>query len=441
MFRIMRAEAALLRSMPLETLDDGALVAHFECFGATLLHERALRQLHEVVSAQSRAYMVLEALVTAWIPNGDDGVMTRLMTGLGTLPNVRMTYGLMDLGMLATQERRARAYFMGELDAVALRNYERALAGTAVLAGLREFLADFGHRGSYESDVMSVRFAEDPTALLRMIQLHVRAGATGTAAAHAASRRELRRAAMTEIRHTLRAACGPLGSRLRWSVFSMVCRAVRRLLALRDECRHVTTMLVTHLRRVALEMGRRGARAGRLADSTDVFFLTWDEMSRLLREGDTDWAAVAAQRRRQRERDAEEVAPDLVGDDGTVGRREASTEARADADELFGHGVSPGVVSGRVRVLRSMEDIGRLSGEIVVFPSIEPTLTPIFPLVRGLVAEMGGLLSHAAILAREYGLPAIVNVPDATRRLRDGDRVELDGASGRIRVLERATSA
>jgi phosphohistidine swiveling domain-containing protein len=441
LFRIMRAEAALLRSVPLGSLDDPTLVAHFECFGATLLHERALRQLHEVVSAQSRAYMVLEALVTAWIPNGEDGIMTRLMTGLGTLPNVRMTYGLMDLGMLAAQDGRARAYFMGELDDAALRDYERALAGTAVLAGLQEFLGDFGHRGSYESDVMSARFAEDPTPLLRMIQLHVRAGATETAAAHTASRRELQRAAMTKIRQTLRAARGPLGFSLRWSVFSMVCSAVRRLLALRDECRHVTTMLVTHLRRVALEMGRRAARAGRLADSTDVFFLTWDEMPRLLREGDTDWAAVAAQRRRQRERDAEEVAPDLVSDDGTAGRREASTEARADADELIGHGVSPGVVSGRVRVLRSMEDIGRLSGEIVVFPSIEPTLAPIFPLVHGLVAEMGGLLSHAAILAREYGLPAIVNVPDATRRLRDGDRVELDGTSGRIRVLERATSA
>ena len=95
-------------------------------------------------------------------------------------------------------------------------------------------------------------------------------------------------------------------------------------------------------------------------------------------------------------------------------------------------------MTGRVRVLRSAETIGHLSGEIVVIPAIEPTLTPIFPLVRGFIAEMGGLLSHAAILAREYGLPAVVSVHGATRRLRDGDRVELDGSTGRIRVLERA---
>ena len=98
-------------------------------------------------------------------------------------------------------------------------------------------------------------------------------------------------------------------------------------------------------------------------------------------------------------------------------------------------------MTGTVKILRSMTELERLSGEIVVSPAIEPTLTPLFPLAGGMIAEMGGLLSHAAILAREHGLPAVVSVPDATRRLHDGDRVELDGTTGRIRVLERAGSA
>jgi phosphoenolpyruvate-protein kinase (PTS system EI component) len=76
-----------------------------------------------------------------------------------------------------------------------------------------------------------------------------------------------------------------------------------------------------------------------------------------------------------------------------------------------------------------------LSGEIVVPSAIEPSVTPLFPVVGGVIAEIGGVLSHAAILAREYGVPAVVNVKDATRRLRDGDRMQLNGATGRIRVL------
>jgi phosphohistidine swiveling domain-containing protein len=212
----------------------------------------------------------------------------------------------------------------------------------------------------------------------------------------------------------------------------IVCGALQRLLALRDECRHVTTMLVAHLRRLTLEIGTRAAAAGLLARREDAFFVTWDELPRVLAEPGRDWRGLALLRRRERERHARLEGPDLLAGDTALEPAAASS-----GEDLVGLGVSPGRVTGTVRVLRSIEGVERLAGEIVVFPTIEPTLTPVFPLVGGLIAEMGGLLSHAAILAREYGLPAVVNVRDATRRLRDGDRVEIDGTTGRVRVLER----
>ena len=436
LFRRLRREAAGLAVVPIGSLDDRALIAHLERFGATLLSESSLRRIHEVVSAQSRAYMVLEALLNAWIPTDADTLLKRLMTGLGTLPNVRMTYALMDLATLAARTPRARTYFTGDLDETALRDWDKRLAGTGVLTSLQTFLKHFGHRGSYESDVMSARFGEDPAPVLRLIQLHVRAGGAETAARHATERRRVRREAMAEVRQALRGGRSRIVFGLQWAVFSVVCSALQRLLALRDECRHVTTMLVGHLRKLALEIGRRGARAGTLAEASDVFFTAWDDLPRVLTEPSGGWGARAAERRRERERNAGLPAPDLVSSDGTECGIEIPPQP--EETELVGYGVSPGVVTGRVRVLQSIDGIEHLSGEIVVFPAIEPTLTPIFPLVRGVIAEMGGLLSHAAILAREYGLPAVVNVRDATRRLRDGDLIELDGASGRIRLLERA---
>ena len=105
---------------------------------------------------------------------------------------------------------------------------------------------------------------------------------------------------------------------------------------------------------------------------------------------------------------------------------------------MAGFGVSPGTVTGSVRIFRSVAELRVDPGDIVVLAAMEPTLTPIFPLVRGMIAEMGGLLSHASILAREYGVPTVVSVPEATQRLHDGDRVEMDGTTGRIRVLRRA---
>jgi phosphohistidine swiveling domain-containing protein len=437
LFRAMRREAAGLAAIPLDALTDRQLIAHFGRFSASMLRDSTLHRLHEVVSAQSRAYMVLEALLRAWAPGDADTLLKQMMTGLGTLPNMQMTYALMNLAAQAARDDRAHAYFAEAGDDNALRRYETALAGTDVLAGLAAFMREFGHRGPYESDVMSPRFADDPAPLLRLIQLHVRAGGAPDAAGHAAERSRVRHAAIAEVRRWLRRGRGRLGFATRWTVFRIVCDALQRLVALRDECRHVTTMMVAHLRRLVLEIGRRATREGTLADATDAFFLTWDEVPRVLLDTGGAWRALAAEQRCQRARDAAMEAPDVVDDDGAATDVDPVTDTAA-GDEMLGYGVSSGVVTGRIRVVRSGATIGHLSGEIVVLPAIEPTLTPILPLVQGFIAEMGGLLSHAAIIAREYGLPAVVNVRDATRRLRDGDRVELDGTTGRIRILERA---
>jgi len=441
LFRRLRRDTARFGTVRLAELSDPEVVRHFVRFTGASLDDKTVRCLHEVVSAQSRAYMVLERLLLGWIasdaPQDAETLAMRLMTGLGTLPNIRMTYRLMDLAAIAVRDPRASAFFADELDETAVGNAAAALADTDFGRAFASFLSEFGHRGYYESDVMLPRFAEDPGRVLRLIQLHIRAGGQPDPAQHAADRRRARASATAEVRRLLRIGTSRLGFAGRWAAFSSVRHALQRLLAMRDECRHVTTLLLAHLRRVTLEIGERARHQGLLADREDVFFLEWDELPRILIDKHADWRELVADRRRQHARNAQRVVPDLVRGDGTAEARTAAADVDGHG-EVCGYGVSPGTVTGRIRVLRSADEIGHLSGDVIaVLPAIEPTLAPIFPLVRGLVAEMGGLLSHAAILAREYGLPAVVSVADATRRLHDGDHVELDGATGRIRVLER----
>jgi phosphohistidine swiveling domain-containing protein len=442
LFRRLRRNTARYGAVRLSALDDTDVVAHFLRFTGASLDDKTVRCLHEVVSAQSRAYMVLEHLLVAWIASdathAAETLAMRLMTGLGTLPNVRMTYRLMELAALAMRDPRAGAFFTEDLDEAAVRGASAALAGSEFGDVFRAFMAEFGHRGYYESDVMSLRFIEDPGRVLRLIQLHIRGGGETDPVRHAAERRRARAVATADVRRLLRTGTSRLGFAARWAAFSGVCHALQRLLAMRDECRHVTTLLLAHLRRVTLEIGGRASRQGLLGSVDDVFFLEWDELPRVLIDKGAGWRDVVVRRRGEYARNAERDVPDLMRGDGSAAGDVGDAQPDG-GDELWGYGVSPGTVTGRVRVLRSADDIGHLSAEVIaVFPAIEPTLAPIFPLVRGLVAEMGGLLSHAAILAREYGLPAVVSVRDATRRLRDGDHVELDGATGRIRVLERS---
>lgn len=99
--------------------------------------------------------------------------------------------------------------------------------------------------------------------------------------------------------------------------------------------------------------------------------------------------------------------------------------------------VGPGRIEGRVVVLEGPHQIDRVRrGDILVAPALDPSWIPLFTLASGLVVEMGGTLSHGSIIAREYGLPAVVNVPGITRALKSGDRILLDGSTGVVRRLE-----
>ncbi|HEY3097436.1 MAG TPA: PEP/pyruvate-binding domain-containing protein [Methylomirabilota bacterium] len=425
-FRKIRGQAKTYDAIALDRLDDAALIRHLVQFGAAFLDPAMLRRLHEIVSAQSRAYMILDRLLAAWLPARAEALMTELTTGLGTLPNARLTYGLMALSEVARSEARV-ATFLSSADDDTLRTYRCALAGTRFADGFEALLREFGHRGPFESDVMSARFGEDPAPLLRFVQIYLRAKTLENPHQHVARREQIQRAARQEVRDALRGA--------RWLLFSIVCSALQRLLAQRDENRHVTTLLVSHLRRVVLEIGGRATQAGVLDARDDIFFVLWEELPSVLR-AEADWRSLVRHRRREREHNREVAAPDLVR--GGEMAEHVGADGGADTDgDLVGLGVSPGRLRGKLRILRSAADMRTLSGEIVVLAAIEPSLTSLFPVVGGVIAEIGGVLSHAAILAREYGVPAVVNVTDATRRLKDGDYIELDGTTGRVRLLGR----
>src|SRR6185436_9619483 len=109
---------------------------------------------------------------------------------------------------------------------------------------------------------------------------------------------------------------------------------------------------------------------------------------------------------------------------------------------LTGHAVSSGCVEGEVVVVRDPGDFGRMKrGAILVAPATDPSWTPLFTLASGVIVEVGGVLSHASTIAREYGLPALANVKHATRRLRTGERVRLDAVEGRVHRLRPADPA
>jgi pyruvate,water dikinase len=218
---------------------------------------------------------------------------------------------------------------------------------------------------------------------------------------------------------------GPRRAALRFAL-----RRVRLLIGSREAPKfHLVRLLATPARDLLKPVGTQLAEDHQIADPADVYFLTLPEARRAL--GGEDLRALIAQRRAafERERKRKHI-PRVLLSDGTDA--EATTAATPTGRDLTGTPASPGAATGPARVILSPEGARLEPGEILVAPSTNPGWTPLFLTAAGLVMEMGGAMSHGAVVAREYGIPAAVGVPGATERITTGTIITVDGSLGTV---------
>jgi pyruvate,water dikinase len=200
-------------------------------------------------------------------------------------------------------------------------------------------------------------------------------------------------------------------------------------------------LLYLELRRIVIALGGQFLARGHLQCVEDVFMLTRGELEALSREdaGRQAQFQVTVQRRRlQLGRAAQRSVPDVLGWDGHPVEIDSSAQPQPAGTRaiLTGRGAVPGTVQGPVRLIQTPSDFGGMRlGEVLVLASAEISSTLLFPLAAAIVDERGSLLSHATVLAREYGLPTVVEVTGAARRLHNGDLVRVDGDAGSVEIL------
>jgi pyruvate,water dikinase len=277
------------------------------------------------------------------------------------------------------------------------------------------FLQRFGHRSSQEMELAQPRWAEDPAALDQLV-------ARGGGGGHKAQVESTDwAAAWTRI-----AQAAKLSDAQRVKLEGEI-QALHTYLGLRETGKHYLMKGYAQIRRILVELDRRHNLNG------DIFYLTPEELPRLA--AGEDFAAVIAERRQRRSLAlALEVPQVLFSDDLEAIGRPAEIPA---ADTLRGVALSAGVAEGPALVL-SEPSQAQTPAEpyILVCPSTDPAWVPLFVNARGLVMETGGVLSHGAIVAREFGLPAVAGLSDIHRRLRSGQRLRVDGSSGVVTVLQ-----
>ena len=290
---------------------------------------------------------------------------------------------------------------------------------------LNDFLKDFGHRAVGEFELAKPRWREDKTYLEQIIQSYSQQKSKDTDTAEVKNQRFKRQKDQRETAQKTLNKLLKTHNRLKKQIENEL-DYTRRYMPFRETSKFYLMLGYEQIRRTLVELDSRYKLEG------DVFYLLPDELDSLIK-GER-YNDVIAERKEHRKKILQIPLPDVIFSDALncIGQHQ-----QIDASETFtGLGVSAGEAKGDARVLVNPSDIRPTDKDyILVCPSTDPAWTPLFLKAAGLVMERGGMLSHGAVVAREYGVPAVVNIADATRSIEDGQTLQVDGNQGTVSII------
>jgi len=376
------------------------------------------------------APLVLGRAIRKWLGETDDGLMYRLFAAQGGMADTEAGLAMWALAQRAHADEVTREVL---LDAGSWDEVRRQLVvtehGREFVAAWDRFMTEHGHHCRGELEFFNPRWSETPDYVLGLVRNYVRSVPRMDPWEH--------RRRLISQRDVLAEQCRKrLRNPVKRFLFTWSLRGTCQLVIDRENWKDEVVRLFAAGRELLLTLGERLSRQGILNDSDDIFFLNLAEIESIAKDmADFDVKQRIAARRAEYERNCSVAPPPVV-----IGRFDPDEAAAPHIDEttrlLQGIAVSPGVVTGRARViLRSDDDAHVEAGEILVAPFTDPAWTPYFLPAAGVVMDMGGILSHGAIIAREYGIPAVVNVGPASKIIKTGQTIQLDADRGTVTIL------
>ena len=322
-----------------------------------------------------------------------------------------------ELGSLARTMPAVSRHDRGGTDGGALEALRDSDDAAEFIRAFDALISKHGAR-SQGWELVTPTWREQPEAAMTLVRAQL--GSEGVAPKALTERsEERRRAAMDQ-------ALAHLPSE-RHAEFASVVAELDGYVAVREGRAYWQMVMTGEVRSLLLRRGEDLMRSGRTSHPDDILFLEPDDIAAY----SSDLRLLVAERRREWEQWCRVKPPAVIGTPGAVAAITAAASAAAGPAELRGAPASRGLVKASARILRSPGDIGRLQpGDVMVCVMTTPAWTPLFGVAGGIITETGGVLSHPAITAREYGIPAVLAVQDATNRIRDGQVVTVDGGAG-----------
>lgn len=386
---------------------------------------------HLMVSTAAGEMQVRLAGVIA-AGGGDPNTIVGLCSGLGNVESSKPAIALYDLAQVARRQPTVRnAIEAGDMDRIRAAMDDNDRLWEVFIDEFDEFIHRYGFRVQGEADPTVPDWGDDPTFVISQVKSMMALKPSESPAAHikraSASRQKLEKAVRASLAPELR------------EMYDSALVQAQRFTALRELTKAVWVLSTRRLRPPLLAIADGLVDAGHLKRADDYVYCTYREVEQMAKGKEVpNLAAAIVRRKRQRAKADDYTLPNSwVGDVVPAPKPAAASKATT----LTGMGVSAGSATGTARIILNTEaafarDIE--PGDILVAPFTDTPWTPLFIPAAAVVVETGGMLSHAATVAREFGIPCVVLVEDATRIIRDGDTVTVDGATGTITIDKRA---
>lgn len=382
-----------------------------------------------VIFGAMNALLWINDKMMEWL--GEKNVADTLSQSVPNNVTSEMGLALLDVADVIRPYPEVVAYLQQAEDERFLDELDTLEGGQQAKDAISGFLDRYGMRCSGEIDITAIRWREKPTTLLPVILGNIKNFEPN------ASRRKfeqgLREAQEKEQQLLEQLRQLPDGEQKAEETKRMIA-LVRNFAGFREYPKFAMTNRYFVYKQALLREAKRLVQAQVIREKEDIYFLSFEELRDVVRTHQLD-DAIIDKRKEKYEWFKKLTPPRVMTSDGEIITGEYKRE-NLPAGAIVGLPVSSGTSEGRARVILNMEEADLEDGDILVTAFTDPSWTPLFVSIKGLVTEVGGLMTHGAVIAREYGLPAVVGVDDATRVIRDGQRIRVHGTEGYVEILE-----
>ncbi len=388
------------------------------------------------IFAPSVASLGLLTRLAAQSSDGDHGIAPLVLEVTRGLPRnvtTEMDLALWDTAKAIRADAASLESFTSSNAPTLARRYLNGSLPSAAQGAIVHFMDLYGMRAVGEIDLGQPRWRESPDPIIQTLQSYLKISddfAPDILFERGAQQAEEAIGTLAE------SARSQSGGWLKEKLVRAAARRVRALMGAREAPKFYAIRVMGVVRAELLAIGEEFAKAGIIQNRDDLVFLHIRELDALAHHDERDWKALIAERRNRYAREANrKQIPRILVSDGRAFYDGLGAETDS-GDIITGSPVSPGVVEGNVHIVFDPHKTQLAPGEILVCPGTDPAWTPLFMAAGGLITEVGGMMTHGSVVAREYGIPAVVGVHQATTRLKDGQRIRLDGTAGKIVIIE-----